>query len=125
MSKTEKLPLVKFNHPLDKPQCVGVYTPSQNWAKYQHVAVMLHSNKEENVLIASTGYLGDDYEGNKACIEQANLYAHAVELYQAAYTVYELLENPNNPAFDSLREVLSKIADTDEPLKRVLNTPSV
>lgn len=65
-------------------QTVGVYTPSKNWNKFQHIAVM--SNKMNGVqedMIASVGYAdADDIEHTRELVIQALIYSKAPRVFQ-------------------------------------------
>lgn len=110
---------------------VGCYIPSDDWSKNVHFTVMGDSTNE---LVASVGYFHgvnekviefglEDYLHAATCIEQAQLYANAPQLFSI---LTELVKTPNDqPLLFEAKELLARIVDISEPVKRLLGQDSM
>lgn len=105
---------------------VGSYKPSESWSKYTHFAVMREDNQG---MVASVGYFQnltedeewgfEDYRDAAACIEQAQLYAHASEMFGLLSSIANDGECTNETK-KVIEDLLNTITDISEPVKRLL-----
>lgn len=116
---------LKYYNETDK-SVVGNYDPSDDWSDYLHYAVM---NDKTLGMLASVGYYlhrskpekfdFEEYDNAARCIGQAQLYAHAVPMFEMlAEAEQHLTTCPDIK--DRIRELLGKINDISEPATRLL-----
>jgi hypothetical protein len=120
--KSETMELQFFKE--QKNAMVGSYMPSENWNKFTHFAVM----DEKGEMLASCGYFQSiernepfepsDYLAAASSIEQAQLYANAIEMFNL---LDDVATNclPENTA-RRVKALLKRITDISEPAKRLL-----
>ena len=128
--------MYKLNHFTDnEPKEVRSYFPSCEWSGYTHFSV---ADTNTGEVSASCGYfqkidtplLGcgysqnfehkawevEDYKHAAACIEQAQLYANAPQMFD----ILARLIAYNEVQTSEVKEVLSKITDISEAATRLL-----
>lgn len=109
---------------------VGSYMPSVNWSKYTHFAVM----KENEEMLASCGFFQKinfletwgfkEYLDAAKCIEQAQLYANAVQLFAMVDKLSNMICVDPDLRFEAQR-LLNSILDISEPVNRLLGSNAV
>ena len=114
---------LKYFNPKEK-QMVGSYKPTPAWSQYTHFAVM---EEKSCGLQASVGFFQrlnkreewsfEDYDQAAASIEQGQLYAHAVEMF-------ELIDRMKDHVHPDIQEqannLLHTITDISETATRLL-----
>lgn len=111
----------------DYPAVVGSYTPSENWNKWTQFAVM---DANTNGLIACCGYFQnieepiewgfDEYKHAAECIEQAQLYANAPQLFDIVSKLAKSEEYQGTQIQEDAAKLINAIKDISEPAKRLL-----
>ena len=111
---------------------VGSYKPSDEWSKWTHFAVM---DEETGGLITSCGYFQNleeptiwgfnDYKHAVECIEQAQLYANAVKMFNVLSRCAVTAMLQGTQIQEDAKNLIEEIEDISEAAKRLLGDDSM